>query len=295
MQMRLQLIIWMLLLIFAQTNGQEKEVTREQRLFDKAFALHEDEELDSALLLFKQFRTQYPTSDLAPRVHYNIGYILKEQGKISEAKNIFREILSSKYNEKDPGGHGLMGSQYALYKHSSCEQLAEIYLDEKNYSEAEKYVRLFDKKYPYEHFCGNELKAYQIFESRSYAKVYKGQGKTGDAIKQLVPHVFYDGLANNDEVIEDLIILLDKAYSIDEIKDELKKSISTLKITNSKKNGEVATIELYGCKINVDENGLYGFNNPDFETNAKLEGRAKYVKVIEINGLFKHYGDVKKN
>lgn len=275
--------------ICIQAKGQKKERTEEQKLFDKAIELHEDEELDSALIAFRQFRTQYPNSELSPRVHYNIGYILNEQGKRDEAKIVFKEVLASNYNEKDPGGRGLMGPQYALYKHFSCEQLADIYITEKNYVEAEKYVRLFDKKYPYEHFCGNELTAYQIFKSRSYAKVYDGQGKTDEAIKQLVPHVFYTGLADNDELIKDLILLLDKRYKTEEIKDELIKSKSTLKITDSKKRGETATIELYGFKVNVNENGLYDFNNTDFEINSKLEGQDKYLKVIRTNELFKHY------
>jgi hypothetical protein len=287
--MRLQIIIWTLLTICIQANGQKKERTEEQKLFDKAIELHEDEELDSALIVFRQFRTQYPNSELSPRVHYNIGYILNEQGKRDEAKIVFKEILASNYNEKDPGGRGLMGPQYALYKHFSCEQLADIYITEKNHVEAEKYVRLFDKKYPYEHFCGNELTAYKIFKSGSYAKVYDGQGKTDEAIKQLIPHIFNTGLADNDELIKDLIVLLDKRYKTDEIKGELIKSISTLKITDSKKRGEIATIELYGFKINVDENGLFDLNNPDFEMNTKLEGQEKYLKVIWTNELFEQY------
>lgn len=287
--MRRQLIILTLLTIFIQANGQKKEKTEEQRLFDIAFELLEDEELDSALIVFRQFRTQFANSELIPRVHYNIGYILKEQGKTDEAKIVLTEIIASNYNEKDPGGHGIMGPQYALYKHYSCEQLADIYIDEKNFIAAEKYVRLFDKKYPYEHFCGNELTAYQIFKSRSYAKVYDGQGKTDDAIRQLIPHVFYTGLADNSELINDLISLLDKRYNGDEIKNELEKSITTLKITESKKRGETATIELYTFKLNVDENGLFSLSNPDFEANTKLQGREKYLKVIETNELFKHY------
>lgn len=287
--MRLQIIIWTLLTICIQANGQKKEQTEEQKLFDKAFELHEDEELDSALIVFRQFRTQYPNSELSPRVHYNIGYILNEQGKKDEAKTVFKEVLASNYNEKDPGGRGLMGPQYALYKHFSCEQLADIYITEKNYVEAEKYVRLFDKKYPYEHFCGNELTAYQIFKSRSYAKVYDGQGKTDEAIKQLIPHIFYTGLADDDELIKDLILLLDKRYKTDDIKSELIKSISTLKIIDSKKRGEIATIELYGLKINVNEYALYDLNNPDFEMNEKLEGQEKYLKAIRTNELFKQY------
>jgi hypothetical protein len=278
------------LTISLQVNGQRKEQREDQKLFDKAFELYEDEELDSALIVFRQFRTKYPNSDLIPRVHYNIGYILKEQGEIEEAKVIFKEIVKSKYNEKEPGGHGLMGSQYALYKHFSCEQLADIYIHESDFIEAEKYVRLFDKKYPYEHFCGNELTAYQIFKARSYAKVYDGQGKVDKAINQLIPHIFYTGLANNDALIKDMISLLDKRYNKEEIRTELSKSISTLTLRYSMKRGESGSIELFKKKTHVYEYGLYDFSDPDFEVNTKLEGREKYLKVIRTNRLYKHYG-----
>jgi len=52
--MRLQIIIWTLLTICIQANGQKKERTEEQKLFDKAIELHEDEELDSALIVFSR-------------------------------------------------------------------------------------------------------------------------------------------------------------------------------------------------------------------------------------------------
>ena len=272
-----------------QVNGQRKERTEDQKLFDKAFELHQDEKLDSALMVFRQLRSKYPTSELIPRVHYNIGYILKEQGETEEAEIAFKEIIASSYREKDPGGHGLMGSQYALYKHFSCEQLADIYIQKQEFKEAEKYVRMFDRKYPYEHFCGNELTAYQIFKAQSYAKVYEGQGKLDEAINQLVPHIFYTGLADNDELIKDLIKLLDKRYSREEIKIELRKSISTLNIKDSKKRGETGTVELFKFRLDVNENGLFSFSNPDFEANTKLEGREKYLKVIRTNALYMNY------
>ena len=99
--MRWIIIIWTLLTICIQAIGQKKERAEDQKLFDKAIELHEGEELDSALIVFKQFQAQYPNSDLIPKVHYNIGYILKEQGKINEAKTVLKEILESDYNEKD--------------------------------------------------------------------------------------------------------------------------------------------------------------------------------------------------
>ncbi len=288
--MKQSVIILILLTVLTQATYSQKKInTEEQKLFDTAVELYNDENIDSALVVFREFKAKYPKSELMPRVHYNIGYILKEQGQTDEAEKVFKDILESKYNDKDPGGHGLMGSQYALYKHYSSEHLADIYLNQKNYVEAEKYIILFDKKHPFKHFGGNEMAAYEIFKARSYAKIYDGQGKVNQAIRELVPHIFYNGLADNSVLIDDLIKLLDKDYQIDDIKNELKKSISTLKIKNSKKEGVQATINLFSINVGVSDEGLFNFSNPDYEANTKLEGRDKYLKVIRTNGLYKHY------
>ena len=276
--------------VYSTVDGQKKEKTEDQKLFDKAFELYQDEELDSALLLFRQFQKQFTNSSLLPRVHYNIGYIQQEQGRLTECKEIFLEILQSDYNEKEAGGNGLMGEQYALYKHFSSERLAKIFIDEKNFDEAEKYVRLYDKRYPYEHFCGNELSSYQISRAIDYATVLDGQGKTEEAIKKLLPYIFRNGLADNEALINNLIALLDKRYKTDEIKMELKKSFEIIKIKPSTvKKEEIATIRVFETKIRVYDFDLFDFRRPDYKENFEITGLEKYRKVMSMNRLYKKY------
>jgi len=287
--MRTNLIILTLLLTLnLETSGQRKERTVEEKLFDKGFEFYHDEELDSALLTFRQFKELYPDSRLIAKVEYNIGYIRKEQGKTDEAKSIFKGILRSDFNEKDPGGGGIMGEQYALYKHFSCEQLADIYIKENNFKEGERYVRMFDKDYPYEHFCGNELTAYQIRKARNYAKVYAGQGFVDKAINQLLPFTFYNGLADNDMLVKELTELLEKKYPADRIKKEVGVSLTTLKIKNSKSDA-FGTIELFSRTVKVYDEILFRIGNNDYAENIKLDELTRYKKAILANELFKKY------
>lgn len=270
--------------------GQGNTNSAEEALFDEAFALLEDENFDAALSGFQQFWREYPDSELIPRVHYNIGYILKLQGRFDEAKNVFKEILAGNYNEKEKGGHGILGPPFALYKHFSCEHLTDIYLAEQNFKEAKRYIRLLDQKYPYEHFCSRERKSFELYKALSYAKVLEGQGKRDAALRQLIPHTFSTGLADNRALLEELLILLEKKYGKEGLESALKQAIRTLNITYSKKKGDIATINLLGYKVTVYEGGMYNFSNPDLLEDMLLEGRDKFLKIIRKNELFKYCG-----
>lgn len=54
---------------------------------------------------------------------------------------------------------------------------------------------MFDKKYKYTHFCGNELMANEIYTATAYARLYHGYGRSRKAISYLLPHLFYNGYA----------------------------------------------------------------------------------------------------
>jgi|GEM_PF-1955520 len=266
------------------TNAQ----TPDEVFFDKGCAYFEANKNDSALIVFRDLKRLYPQSESVPRADYNIAFILKEQGDIEAAKSAFKAILSSNYNDKDRGSGGIMDNPYALYKHNSCEILSELYLVEKNYAEAEKYIKLFDKKYPYQHFCGNEWSAYNTYKAKQYAIVYDGQGQTDKAIGTLLPYVFADGLSDNEILLTELYRLLEKKYTAEAIKKELLNALQTLKIVN-KRDDEFATIVFFGQKVAVNEGALYDLSNPNWQDNMDLKSAEKYRKAVLISGLYKRY------
>lgn len=274
-------------------NGhcQTKIKSEDQLLFDQAFELYEDEELDTALTLFHKFLVAYPKSSLYPRVDYNVGYIYKELGDLPKAKAVFLRILKSNYNESEKGGPGggIMADPHALYKHRSCEHLADMSLTEGDYEQAEKYIRMFDKKYPYKHFCGNELAAYEIYKANAYAKVYVGKGYIIKAIKVLLPHTFDNGLASNTAVVNRLIRSLEQTYTAQQLRAELEKAKQSLRL-KSTKYGEKAIVELFGEKVEVHDEVLYRLDNPTMQDALGLEGIVKYQTAMAINELFAKHG-----
>ena len=278
-----RLIIIIPVFYFTISFGQTADKEPDQIDFDLAINTYYDEELDSALVLFQKFLLNHPDSPLVPKVKYNIGYILREVGKDEESIPVFEEILASDYNDREKFG-GLM-EQYALYKHRSASHLAEIYLDAGDYEKAKKYIKLFDKKYKYKHFCGNELKANQIYTAIIYARLYNGEGKRQKAIKTLLPFIFDSGYASNLELLDLLNNLLREQYSVEEIRILVKDAKASLKETNK----DVAQINFLGTRIKVYDHQLFAIGNLEYEKNLDLKGMEKWEKVFDTNPLFEKY------
>lgn len=263
--------------------SQEIETTEDEISFEKAVTHAYREENEKALESFTSFLNQYPDSFLKPRAKYNIGVVLRKLGRNDEAISSFSEILDSDYNEKEASG-GIM-EQYALYKNRSAKELAEMYFEKKEYKKASDYVYLFDKKYKYLHFCGNEMRADDIYIATSYAKLFLAQNKPEKAIRKLLPYLFYDGLASNTEALEVLEESLKTKYSEKEIKALVNTAVKSLKI----KNEDEAKITFLGKKVPVFDYWLYDPNNPKLDTNLELNGREKFEAVLTTHPLFSKY------
>jgi len=256
----------------AQTTEKERP---DQVAFDEAFELYEDGACEKAMLAFSDFMERFPRSPLRPRAHYNVGHICMKLHYNAKAAAVFKEILNQDYNETD---ENTLMEPYALYKHHSCRNLAEIYLEEKDFAQAESYITMFDKVYPYQHFCGNEWAAYDIYKATMYAKLYEGKGDYKKAVRTLIPLIFENGLASNRELMKDLIDLLHAHYTNDDVRAELQHALSTLTVKN-KKRGDVASITLYGEKVDV-------FSFAFEEQPVDVEG---YRKFVMRNGLFEEF------
>ncbi len=258
--------------LIAQSQAQH---TADDLAFQNAVSIYEDGRTDDALLAFYEFMTVYPTSPLRGRVHFNIGYIQYERHHFEAAISSFRELLQEDYNELD--SNSLM-EPYMLYKHQSCRMLAEISLQQKEFKEAEEYIRLFEDVYPYQHFCGNELSAYAIYAATMKARAYEGQGKIAKAIETLVPYTFSDGLASNQQLLELLINILFRNYTSEEIKLQLNQSLASIEL---KKKGRTATLVLFGKSVNLNE--FY------FDSDSKHVALVDYQNMVKENILFKTF------
>lgn len=263
--------------------SQEIETAEDEISFEKAVTHAYREENEKALESFTSFLNQYPDSFLKPRAKFNIGIVLRKLGRNDEAISVFSEILNSDYNEKESYG-GIM-EQYALYKNRSAKELAEMYFEKKEYEKVFDYIYLFDKKYKYSHFCGNEMQGNNIYIATSYAKLFLAQNKPEKAINKLLPYLFYDGLASNTEALEVLEESLKTKYSEKEIKALVNTAVKTLKI----KNEDEAQITFLEKKLTFFDFQLYNPENPNRNANLELRGQEKFEAVLTSHPLFSKY------
>ena len=265
------------LCLISAVHGQQEPLTADQVLFDQAVRRFEDEDYAGAAEDFRQFMTRFPQSQLLARSHYNLALTYDRMNDFETSKKLFLEILEQPYNERDE--NGLM-EPYTQYKHHSCRHLAAIALRENDYKSAEKYIHLFDKKYPYQHFCGNEWSAYDMFKAVMKARVYEGTDEVRKAMEELLPFIFSDALASNDDVLDELSGILERNYTRDSIQQEFKSALMSLEVKETKKNTSV-TILLYGVTIQVQD--FF------FEQAADVSGKEHYQKIVEENALFKKF------
>jgi len=224
------------------------DTTAEQRKFDRAYELWEEEPL-MALTAFKEFIAQYPESPLLPRAKFNLGSLQFRYGQDSAAHATLNDVLAGEYNERDE--NSLM-EPYTLYKHRACRILAELSLRRHEFREAARYVHLFDEVYPYQHFCGNEWQAYHYYRDWMKARIKDGTGKFSDAIQILVPDIAYTGLAGNNYIVDYLDKILNEHYSTDQIKAEIQHGLSTTSV-KKKKGYKTTTVKLFGASVIFDE------------------------------------------
>jgi tetratricopeptide (TPR) repeat protein len=255
--------------------AQEEPKTEDEIFFEKAVTHFEEQYYTGAAEGFEAFLVKFPNSPLLARAHYNLALTHFNIGNYYTAKKVFHQILDQPYNEQDE--NSLM-EPYTLYKHHSCRQLAEIALVEKDYKAAERYIRMFDKEYPYQHFCGNEWAAYDMYKAVMQGKVYQGKGEPMKAMQVLLPYIFSDGLASNQEVLRELLRLIETLFTKEQNQQEFSRALASLEVKENKKNRK-ATIELYGVKVNVE----------DYSFDAMTDAREYFQQRVKEHELFQRF------
>jgi len=244
-----------------------------ESLFDKGYQLCEDSMFDEAVKVYEEImeRADEGSTEYG-KAMYNSGYAYLAEGKIKEARKTFLDILDADYDEMDRGGRGsgLMAEPYALYKHDACENLAAMELNAGHFRSAYEYVRMFDKVFPYHHFCGNEWEAYYIYRAEMYAKAYCGMDDTTTALIYLFPHIFNTGLASNEHLLQYTVSILLQQYDRSVLINDFKAAVenmSFIKRSERKYARDHYIINFLNLRIDVPS----GYSPGTEETKGKTE------------------------
>lgn len=310
--MTMKALILLCLAVFVQTAfAQDKTPHGDQILFEQGFMLeglvYNDLDLEDiihskdsiqgkkelagavkktillkALQCYQELIGVYPKSKLLYRALNNKGFLELELGDTSAAKATFQQILQSNANDKEKGGigSGIMAEPYANYKNRVATTLAELFLKDSHYTEALKYLDL-TKKYPYQHFCGNELAADEIYMAVLYGKCYMGLNDRKKALEVLFPNLLENGLADNTALVELTYRILIQQYSKEELKTKFAQSLRNYQTKTTKtKYGESHEYSFVFLDIKIP------LNTWKFEEASPEEVPAEIEKALEWSKFY---------
>lgn len=308
---------WMLLLsslfLVSKLLAQETvTIGKDELLFEKAYLLHRlvkyplylDDEisankdslparahmaeeiketiLEEAYEYYEELIDSFPKSKLRYRVLNNMGAIELVMDYKEDALKTYKRILSSNADDMEKGGvgEGLMSEPYANYKNRAAKVIASIYVEDSNYTQALKYLEL-TKKYPYQHFCGNEHAANNIYMAQLYAECYIGLKQYDSAINILVPHLIENGLASNRSAVDLLYEVLLKKYKkveLQKLLEEAFKNYYTEIVMDERGDYKNYYIIFLGQKIYIHFWNLYDFDSTS-DDKIKENVKNKYTSL----------------
>lgn len=250
--------------------------------FNEGVAHMESEKTKEAIVSFKYIVDNHPNNELYPRAFYNLGYIYYQDKQFGNAKEIFKSILNSKFNEKEALGGDIMADPYTNYRHRAANLLQQIYYDTKDYDSSLYYLALSDTAYPYLHFCGNEYAANDVYTSLKYADVYEKLDDLTSAKQALLKSVFVD-LADNSKVIQELKRLFEKDKNKKELIVELNKALENIYSKTETRNEKEYTwyyFKFQGTEIDVPYNF---FDSDDFDKTKTISEikQTEFYKMIK--------------
>jgi len=185
---------------------------------------------------------------------YSLATSLWELNKLNDAEKLFsqivesnREFYSSNYyhssdipgdNTKNKYGYG---SCTLNYKNYACRYLTKIYIEEKKFDLALKYLKEADLKYPNSFSCGTGQNIYRNELSQLYGLCYEGLGQVDSIINLFLPK--YDNWENGI-----LIKALKKKYTKGQISNYLEIAVNSITCVADTFQSTYSTIENYGEK-----------------------------------------------
>jgi hypothetical protein len=242
--------------------------------------------LEKVIQNYTELISEYPKSKLIFRALNNKGFAELELEYYGEAEKTFLKILNSDANDKEKGGigSGLMGEPYANYKNRACKILADLELKKENFTNALKYLDT-TKKYPYQHFCGNEFASEEIYMAEMYSKCYLGLNQYDKAYDILLPNIIENGLASNSELIEITFNALLKNYKKEDLKSQFENSFKNViaqKETRNKNEYTYYYINFLNRKIELSSWKLNEMLNEQEreKITAEIQNNSGFYKLL---------------
>ena len=149
----------------ASADPEEERGECAQEL-NEATDLLVDGKLEESEEALRALRSKEITKTTWAMASFNLGINLKMQEKYQESIEVFKEILSSDVNDRDPAPN--LMEHFRNYRHKACWEISYNYELMKDYEKALEYIDLAKTKYTFQDICGTCLReAHESIERRT--------------------------------------------------------------------------------------------------------------------------------
>lgn len=212
-----------------------RALTRFQMPFDHLYQSPNDDD-KKVLKRYAHLATQQPTSKNYDK-YYRLACALWDFNRLQEAEQMFLNIINSTekhyavtyHHSSDVPGDTTTtlygyGSYTSSYKNSAAIYLTKIYILNKQFDKAYKYLEDAVNKYQVTFTCGTGFHMQKDEYDFLYACCYEGLQQYDKVLELLLPEC----LTRNDEIS---VRVIKKLYSTSEIKDYLIKAKNSIQCT----------------------------------------------------------------
>ena len=259
---------------------------------------------DLALTTLNQFQKEFPEHALIEEVSQQIGHLYFLKGDYDIAKAELQDIINGQNIGQDNNDYKSLECEtswdtasihcmkivfpepYVHLQHWACLDLYEIFKSDNKLDSALNYLKLADKEYFFNYYCGNgnDMKDIQI--ALLYRDIYLAKGDTIAAVNQLTKVIFkYE--SGYQEVRKSLKELLTSMYPSEQLKSEIAQAIESLEKKVIDRNGKPYSwfeIQLFEQSVRIPMTLTYWRKDGELltiETTEQMQERLKTENFIK--------------
>lgn len=246
------IILWS---VHLQAQSREEKLARET--FDRALAFYKEENLDSAVALWKRMveTKMGMTSDLYGNAFFNVPTVYWMLNRFEEAKAWYIKILDS--DLKDNEETGRLMEPHANYKYRSAVALAGLAMQDSNAVEALHWIHLADTVYRYWGFEGS---ATNVSKRQAYllswkSDLYRDLNQPEEAVRCILTELICaeDLSGFFDRQQDTLFKLIDKSS----FRTELDAALDQMEIVRLNETNWLARFTLQGLPYSIPISNVY--------------------------------------
>lgn len=198
--------------------------------FYAAIKLMESLKYGEASRSFYEYYEKYPDVDQnSSKALFYAGECAYRNNEFSRAKRIFIELVDKEFKNENANHYLPQQKPSHVVKNEACTYLAKLFIADKDFTTALKYIELHQKIYTKQSFCGN-CSAYDEFNSELlYADCMIGLGRKEEASQLLLQYLFNPiGFTDFSAAADRMVPLLQEKYDRDYLRNELAKAIENV-------------------------------------------------------------------